>query len=181
MATFTREQVLQLATQLDDDADEARVELLSTVSMFDIGDEVRHQDSPRESVNKCEVVDMKVVGFPETSGPLEIAYELDCPGAEGVGRESHWVVGGADLVQFDYQDPRELAEAYPGPFAYVDPEDIDYPAPWNGPVPVLVQTVDQDTAEGIVVAMVIDSDGETYMVPAGLLFDPKPTVPGSGS
>lgn len=99
-ARLTREEILDLATTHHDD-ERRRIELLSAIAEFKIGDAVRHVDSPNDPRQRCEVEDLMVAGFPETLAPNgAIAYLLVGPGAEGVGLEEVWVVGAGDLVPY---------------------------------------------------------------------------------
>lgn len=103
---LTEAEILDLATEHQDD-ERRRIELLSIVAKHQVGDEVRHVDSPREPVNKCEVVDLRVVGFPEYIGPggeigaTGVLYVLDCPGPMGVGVETIETPNASELIPYE--------------------------------------------------------------------------------
>lgn len=103
-AQLTREEILDLATKHHDD-EQRRIELLSAIAKFQIGDEVRHVDSPKEPINRCVIEDLYVAGFPDSVLPSgEVAYLIVGPGAEGVGLDEVWVVGAGDLIPYEQEE-----------------------------------------------------------------------------
>lgn len=91
----TRNDGLFLAAAAQDDGrDELSERIVGAVARYAPGSEVRWHESPAIPVNKGEVEEVKLVGFPEVTPPgnYGIAYAVVFPGPEGVGFETHDVL-----------------------------------------------------------------------------------------
>lgn len=90
----TREDGLFLAAAAQEaDKDELSQRIVQAVARYALGSEVRWHESPAIPVNRGEVDEVKLVGFPEVAPEsYGIAYAVTFPGPEGVGYETHDVL-----------------------------------------------------------------------------------------